>query len=108
MPLDNSHLTLVRRFSRALDLAIYDRELDLGQAKVTLLVDADVAIDVIVGLTDWDPASEIPRVESWSYVVQALISTGYVPKLQFLRPHLVELDRFVGRIQRRVARRDHG
>ena len=98
MTLDVSQLALVRRFAKALDLALYDRELDRQQIKVPLVVDADVAIDVIVGLTDWDPAVEAPRVEGWSYVVQALISTGYVPPLRFLRPHLVELDRFISRI----------
>lgn len=97
------YIQLIEDFTEALDLSIHDREQELSKEPLTFLVDADVAIRSVVGLTAWNPSSKEPDISQWPYVVLSLLSTGYLPRIRLLSPHLVELDRFIGRVPKPQA-----
>lgn len=87
----------VQRFHEALGLAIHDRELEDGGEELQFFYDADVAVDTIIGLTSWDRRAT-PEVEELAFVVRALLSTGCLPTVRFLRPHLLEFERVLKRL----------
>jgi hypothetical protein len=90
-------LAFAKRISSALDSAIRDAEIEKTQ-KLTYFYDADVIVESVLGLTTWMPSEPTPDVSSLSYVSRALFSVGFLPAAHLLRPHLIELERFVKRI----------
>lgn len=88
----------VQRFRDALDLALYDRELEDAGKEVQIFYDTDVAVDIVLGLTSWDRSTPPPDVSGPEYVVRALMSTRCLPPIRLLRPHLVEFDRVIRRL----------
>jgi hypothetical protein len=77
-------------FHEALELAIYDRELEEKGAELVFYYDADVVFETVIGLTSWNPAQPLPDVSALKYVVRALLSTGFLPTIHLLPPHLAE------------------
>lgn len=92
-----SLLAETQRFATALDHAIYDKQVE-ADSKLLYLYDADVVVYTVLGLTEWKPTQALPDVSELMYVVRALLSVGYIPRAHLLRPHLIELDRFIQRV----------
>ncbi len=96
-----------QRFAMALDQAIYDKQCEATQ-NLVYLYDADVLVEAMVGLTTWENDQAVPEnVSDPLFVVRALFSVGYLPRAHLLRPHLVEIDRFV-KNTRRPEKREAG
>jgi hypothetical protein len=92
---------LVEEFSKALSLAIYDRELELHGKKLTYYYDTDVVFPQIMG---FEAERYESRTECVARLVRALLSCGYLGEFYMLRPHALELNEKLKR-QRRVI--DH-
>src|SRR6185503_14086621 len=92
-----SLLAATKRFSLALDHAIYDKEQEASQDLI-YVYDADIVVQSILGLTSWDPSTSVPDVSGLKYVTKALFSVGFLPPAHLLRPHMAELERFVQRV----------
>jgi hypothetical protein len=90
-------LGAAKRFSNALDDAIYDKQYE-ARTPLLFLYDADLLVKAILGLTNTDPATTLPDVSKSPYIVRALFSVGFLPQAHFLRPHLVELERFIRQV----------
>lgn len=88
----------VSRFSEALRLAIYDREIEDAGHDLFFFYDADVVVDVVVGLTSWNRGDAVPETTGLAPVIHSLLTTGYLPRIYFLRPHLVEFNRVLRRL----------
>jgi hypothetical protein len=84
----------VLRFYDALGTAIHDRDIEDGGEELKFFYDADVTVDMIIGLTSWSRHA-LPKLTELStslvYAVRALMSTGCLPTAMFLRPHLAEI-----------------
>jgi hypothetical protein len=87
-------------FSRALAMALHDKELEHQGASLTFYYDADAVVDTVVGLTGVSLDEHLPDLGDAKYVVRALLSTGYLPRINFLRPHLIEFHRVIKRLDR--------
>jgi hypothetical protein len=94
---NGSLLDATKRFSFALDNAIYDVQAE-ARNMLVYIYDADIIINSILGLTSWDSTTPVPDVASLRYVTRALFSVGFLPRAHLLRPHLVEIERFIKHI----------
>jgi hypothetical protein len=81
----------VRRFARALGLAVRDKELEEFAPPLVFYYDADVVLSTVHGLT-FDPM-RLPDPSDHRLAVRALLSMGRLGPLRLLRPHLIEFDR---------------
>lgn len=94
-------LSAAKTFSKALEYAIDDKlaEEGAGEGNETLdLFDADFIIATIRGLTEWDSTQRAPEVSRLPFVLRALFAVHLLPRAHFLRPHLLELERYVSRL----------
>jgi hypothetical protein len=82
-----------RRFAQALRNSIDDKKLETAGERLFFFFDTDVATNAIVGLTSWTGPQGPPDIHGRSNLVHALLTTGFLPAMYFLRPHLAELYR---------------
>jgi hypothetical protein len=80
---------IIRSFARALSSALYDTSLEREGNRIIYYHDADVVFRLVRGFQGLRRTSSISRKQ---LVVGSLLSSGYLGKVNLLRPHALELD----------------
>lgn len=91
--------TVAKKFYHALKDAITDKEIEEQGKVIDFYFDADATINTVKGLTAWSITEKKPAFEKdRKFTLRALLTTEFLPKINFLKPHFSEFLRVLKRM----------